>query len=111
MKHVRYLGVSSLRVLKAASLRALGEDLIAVTVHGRPVAVIVSFEHFLKMQDALQLAAPIERIPICPTCHHRMDGNGGCCTARDGACRCACPDELAKKSRENADRSRAGDSA
>jgi len=53
-KRLRYLGVADLRILKVAELRELGKDVIVVTNHGAPIAAIVGYEQFLKMQELLK---------------------------------------------------------
>lgn len=47
---VRYVRVSKLRELKAEKLRALGQTLV-VQDDERPLAVVISFAQFLKMQQ------------------------------------------------------------
>lgn len=47
--------------------------------------------------------------PICPGCHHRMNGVGGMCHVE--SCRCVCTDEveIAETIKESADHSPRGD--
>ncbi len=48
--NVKYRGVSELRKLNAETLRELPSALV-ITDNGEPLAVIVSFEMFLRMQN------------------------------------------------------------
>lgn len=50
--NVKYCGVSELRKLNAAKLREM-PSAIVIQENGEPIAVIVSYETFLKMQEGL----------------------------------------------------------
>jgi len=52
-KRIKYVGVSHLRSLKSASLRALEELLVIQDHQNKPIAVIAPFGLFVEMQEHL----------------------------------------------------------
>lgn len=56
---VWHLGIASLRILTAQRLREL-DELVVVHCHSEPLAVVIRYDEYLKLQKLLQAVADCE---------------------------------------------------
>ena len=61
-RKIKYQGISGLRKLDGKQLRALDDNMIVIQEHNSPLAVMLSYEKYLVLQDQLQ--AVMETIDV-----------------------------------------------